>query len=92
MDVLLCEQIWIKLQTRTSFKRLYVGYSMLKHGFMQGCRKIIGLDETFLKSLTNGALLAVVGKDCNNMMFPIAWPMVKGENQLSWTWFLENLF
>ena len=27
---------------KTSFKRLYVGYSMLKHEFMQGCRKIIG--------------------------------------------------
>ena len=44
---------------------------MLKHGFMQGCRKIIGFVRTFLKCLTGGALLTTVGKDCNNMIFLI---------------------
>ena len=45
---------------------------MLKHGFMQGCRKIIRFDETFFKCLTGSALLTTIGKDCNNMMFPIS--------------------
>ena len=45
-----------------------------------------------MKSLTGGALLDAIDKDCNNMMFPIAWTMEEGENQLSRTWFLENLF
>ena len=57
---------------KCTFKSLYIGYIMLKNGFMQGCRRIIGLDETFLKVMTGGALLATVRKDCNNMMFPIA--------------------
>ena len=32
---------------KSTFKRLYIGYNMLKHGFMQGCRKIIGFDGIF---------------------------------------------
>ena len=34
--------------------------------------------------------MSVVGKDGNNQMFPIAWPVVEGENQASWTWFIIN--
>ena len=58
---------------KCTFKRMYIGYSMLKNEFKQGCRNIIGLDETFLKAITCGAFLVAVGKDFNNMMFPIAW-------------------
>lgn len=58
---------------------------------MQSCRHTIGLDGTFLKSITGGFLLAAVEKDCNNMMFLIAWTVVEGENQQSWTWCLEIL-
>ena len=49
-----------------------MGYSMLKNGFKQDCSNIIGLDGTFLKSITRSVLLVVVSKDGNNMMFPIA--------------------
>ena len=50
---------------------------------MQGYRKIIGLDGTFFKVVTSGALLAAVVKDCNNRMFLIALVVAEGENQLS---------
>ena len=70
---------------------MYIGYKMLKNGFMQVCRNIIGLDGTFLKGITHGALLVAVGKDYNNMMFPIVWAVVGGENQQPWTWFLGIL-
>ena len=56
---------------KSTFKRLYIGYNMLKNGCMQGCRRIIGLVVTFVKAMIFGALLAVVGKDYNNMTFPI---------------------
>ena len=52
------------------------------------CRKIIFFDGTFLKAVTRGALLVVIGKDCKNMVFPIAWVVVENENQQSWTWCL----
>ena len=65
---------------KSIFKRLYVGYSLLRNWFRQGCRPIIGLDGTFLKSVISGALLVTIGKDNDNRMFPIAWAVVEGEN------------
>ena len=32
-----------------------------------------------------------MGKDGNKHIFPIAWAVVEGENQESWSWFLELL-
>ena len=32
-----------------------------------------------------------VGKDGTNQMFPMAWAVVEGENQTSWTWFIQLL-
>ncbi|CAN1122798.1 hypothetical protein LINPERHAP2_LOCUS1525 [Linum perenne] len=36
-------------------------------------------------------LLAAVGKDGNNQVYPIAWAVVEGENTSSWTWFIQTL-
>ena len=74
-----------------TFKRLYICFDSLARGFVEGCRRVIGLDACFLKSETKGQLMSVVGKDGNNQMFPIAWSVVEGENQASWTWFIELL-
>ena len=73
------------------FKRLNICFDSLARGFLEGCRKVIGLDGCFLKTETKGKLLSVVGKDGNNQMFPIAWAVVEGENQTSWTWFIQLL-
>lgn len=58
---------------------------------MQGCRWIIGVGGCFLKTYLKGQLLCVVAKDGNNQMFPIAWAVVKIENEANWTWFLNIL-
>ncbi|XP_057792989.1 uncharacterized protein LOC131009591 [Salvia miltiorrhiza] len=73
------------------FRGLYIGHSALRHGFKKSCRPIIGLDGCFLKTYLGGILLAAVGKDGNNQMFPIAWAVVEVENERCWTWFLEIL-
>ena len=73
------------------FKRLYICFNSLARGFVEGCRRVVGLDACFLKSETKGQLMSAVGKDGNNQMFPIAWAVVEGENQASWTWFIELL-
>ncbi|CAL1380859.1 unnamed protein product [Linum trigynum] len=36
-------------------------------------------------------ILAAVGKDVNNQMYPIAWAVVEGENVNSWIWFFNTL-
>ncbi|CAN1168273.1 hypothetical protein LINPERHAP2_LOCUS27726 [Linum perenne] len=67
-------------ETAVYFKRLYVGFSSLRKGFLSGCRRMFGLDGCFLKGEVNGMLMAVVGKDENNQLFPIAWAVVKAGN------------
>ncbi|CAN1134419.1 hypothetical protein LINPERPRIM_LOCUS16104 [Linum perenne] len=73
------------------FKRFFVGFSSLRKGFLCGCRKMFGLDGCFLKGEVEGMLLAAVGKDGNNQVYPIAWAVVEGENTSSWTWFIQTL-
>ncbi|KAK8916021.1 hypothetical protein KSP39_PZI023385 [Platanthera zijinensis] len=73
------------------FKRLYICWGALKKGFMSGCRPIIGLDGTHLKTSTGGLMLCVVGVDGNNNMYPIAYAVVLKENTKSWKWFVSLL-
>lgn len=73
------------------FKRLYVCLGGLKEGFINGCRKMIGLDGCFLKTEYGGQLLTVVGVDGNNGMYPVAYAVVETENGENWRWFLALL-
>ncbi|KAE8678482.1 hypothetical protein F3Y22_tig00111409pilonHSYRG00347 [Hibiscus syriacus] len=63
----------------------------MKDGFKSGCRSIICLDRCHLKGYYGGLLLAVVGVDANDSIYPIAFAVVENENQSSWCWFLELL-
>ncbi|KAK5811755.1 hypothetical protein PVK06_027123 [Gossypium arboreum] len=62
-----------------------------KDGYRAGCRRIVGLDGCFLKGYYGGYLLATVGIDANNSIYPLAYVAVESENQASWLWFLELL-
>ncbi|XP_057770155.1 uncharacterized protein LOC130989987 [Salvia miltiorrhiza] len=73
------------------FRGLYIGFSALRKGFMEGCRRIIGLDGCFLKTYLGGQLLCAVSKDGNNQMFPVAWAVVEAENEECWSWFIKIL-
>lgn len=73
------------------FQRLFTCFEGLRNGWMQGCRRIICVDACFLKTILGGQLLSAVGRDGNEQMFPIAWAVVEGENNLSWEWFFVHL-
>ncbi|GJW46799.1 multidrug resistance-associated protein 5 [Tanacetum coccineum] len=60
-------------------------------GWLQGCRRVIGIDGCFLKTIYKGELLSVVGRDGNNQIYPIAWTVVSVENKDNWVWFMELL-
>nr|XP_018633934.1 uncharacterized protein LOC104118650 isoform X2 [Nicotiana tomentosiformis] len=61
-------------------------------GFNPGCRKIVGVDGYWLKSPMYGTqLLAAVGLDANNNIFPIAYAIVEKETHDTWSWFLNYL-
>ncbi|GJU27253.1 zinc finger, PMZ-type containing protein [Tanacetum coccineum] len=55
------------------FSSYYVCFKGVKDGWINGCRKVIGLDGCFLKSVCQGQLLAAMGRDVNNHIFPLAW-------------------
>lgn len=74
------------------FQRIYVCLNACKQGFMDGCRKVVGLDGCFFKGATNGELLCAIGRDANNQMYPIAWAVVEKETNDSWDWFCALLF
>lgn len=78
-------------QVPCRFQRLYVSLAAMKNGFIAGCRPVIGVDACFLKGMYKGQLMAAVGRDANNNMYPIAMAVVEAETKDSWTWFLETL-
>jgi hypothetical protein len=59
------------------FQRLYVSLAAMKNGFNKGCRPIVGVDACFLKGHYKRQLMAVVGRDANNNMYPIAMAVVE---------------
>lgn len=62
-----------------------------KAAFTYTCRPLIGLDACFLKGEYGGQLIAAVGKDGNDQIYPIAYAVVESETRDSWKWFLDLL-
>uniref|UniRef100_A0A1J3H9G1 SWIM-type domain-containing protein n=1 Tax=Noccaea caerulescens TaxID=107243 RepID=A0A1J3H9G1_NOCCA len=73
------------------FHRLYVCFEALKSSWKQSCRPIIGLDAAFMKWDVKGQMLAAVGRDGDNRIFPIAWAVVEVEDNPNWLWFVQLL-
>lgn len=87
---------WVRTDNETVlgkhlFKYFYVCFGTLKNGWLEGCRKIIGLDGCFLKDACKGELLVAVGRNGNQQMYPIAWVVVDQETKHFWSWFLRYL-
>ncbi|CAI9290457.1 unnamed protein product [Lactuca saligna] len=75
----------------TYFSKMYVCFKGVKDGWIAACRRVIGVDGCFLKGICRGQLLAAMGRDANNHIFPIAWAVVAVENKETWKWFLDLL-
>ncbi|XP_021747734.1 uncharacterized protein LOC110713593 [Chenopodium quinoa] len=73
------------------FQRLFMCFEGLMKGWREGCRKVISVDACFFKTFLGGQLLCAVGRDANDQMYPIAWAVTEGENNLSWEWFFIHL-
>ncbi|GJY97668.1 hypothetical protein Tco_0514578 [Tanacetum coccineum] len=52
------------------FSRFYVCFKGLREGWLQGCRRVIGIDGCFLKTICKGEPLSAVGIDGNNQIYP----------------------
>ncbi|CAL9026234.1 unnamed protein product, partial [Prunus brigantina] len=76
---------------RPRFQRIYICLAVVKQGFLQGCRPVIGFDACHIKGHHPGQLLSVVGVDPNNGMYHIAYAMAEVENYETWSWFYQLL-
>ncbi|CAL5421078.1 unnamed protein product [Camellia sinensis] len=75
----------------STFKRIFLSFAAIQHGFKEGCRPFIAVDGCHLKGPFGGILLAAVGLDGNNGLYPIAIGVVESECKDSWAFFLYHL-
>ncbi|GJW25672.1 splicing factor [Tanacetum coccineum] len=80
-----------KPNPKPSVEEPKVCFTGLRKGWLDRCRRVIGLDGCFLTHTCKGQLLTAMGRDANNQMFPIAWAVVSVENKNNWCWFLSLL-
>lgn len=73
------------------FQRLFISFQASIYGFLNGCRPLLGLDRTYLKSKYLGTLLLATGFDGDGALFPLAFGVVDEENDENWMWFLSEL-
>ncbi|KAK8643560.1 hypothetical protein V6N13_012849 [Hibiscus sabdariffa] len=73
------------------FVRMYVCLQACKDGFKVGCRPLICLDGCFLKGHYQGWLLAAVGIDANDCIYPLAYAAVECENRVLVMGLVESL-
>ncbi|XP_010480802.1 PREDICTED: uncharacterized protein LOC104759589 [Camelina sativa] len=76
---------------KQQFDKFYICFEPLRRTWKSCCRPIIGLDGAFLKWEMKGEILAAVGRDADNQIYPIAWTIVRVEDTDSWTWCVEKL-
>ncbi|CAN0892831.1 hypothetical protein LINGRAHAP2_LOCUS17797 [Linum grandiflorum] len=77
--------------TDNCFQRLFISFQASIYGFLNGCRPLLGLDRTYLKSKYLGTLLLVTAFDGDGALFPLAFGVVDEENDDNWMWFLSEL-
>nr|KAJ0224806.1 hypothetical protein LSAT_V11C100035230 [Lactuca sativa] len=65
------------------FERFYVSFKGVVDGWLDGCRKVIGIDGCFLKGICKGELLSAVGTDGSNKIYPIAWAVGGNDNGIT---------
>ncbi|GJY71261.1 heat stress transcription factor B-4-like protein, partial [Tanacetum coccineum] len=62
------------------FKIIYVCLRALKMGFMACRRELLGLDGAFMKGLFSSQVLAAIGLDSKNGIYPLAYALVEAKN------------
>ncbi|XP_038891658.1 uncharacterized protein LOC120081052 [Benincasa hispida] len=68
-----------------------MAFGLCIKGFLNCIHPVIVVDEIYLHEKYKGMLLIATYIDDNNNIFPIAFNIVDGENDASWTWFMIHL-
>ncbi|XP_071689277.1 uncharacterized protein [Rutidosis leptorrhynchoides] len=73
------------------FKALFVSFYASLCGFLNGCRPLLFLEATSLRSKYGEFVLTANAIDANDGFFPFAFAIVDVEDESNWLWFLEQL-
>nr|KJB28851.1 hypothetical protein B456_005G072800 [Gossypium raimondii]KJB28852.1 hypothetical protein B456_005G072800 [Gossypium raimondii]KJB28853.1 hypothetical protein B456_005G072800 [Gossypium raimondii] len=97
---LLCEKILetnpgsaaiLNTKEDLNFHRIFVAFHASLYGFQNGCRPLLFLDCTSLKSKYRGELFTATALDGNDGNFLVAFAIVDVLSDDNWHWFLEQL-
>ncbi|GJY72917.1 hypothetical protein Tco_0477348 [Tanacetum coccineum] len=72
--------------------RIYVCLGALKLGFRAYIRELLGLDGAFMKGPFPGQVLAAVGLNSNNEIYPLAYALVEAESRAKFDLLLNNIY
>ncbi|KAK3230068.1 hypothetical protein Dsin_001949 [Dipteronia sinensis] len=72
----------IKTNVANKFEYMFIAYAASLHGFQTVIRPVIAIDGTHLKAIC---------LDANNQVFPLAYGFGDIEDEMSWSWFLNEL-
>lgn len=84
---------FVKLLTNDEkrLQSLFVSFLSCVESFQNGCRPILFLNATSLKSKFQESLLTATAIDANDGFFLVAFSIVDIESEDRWHWFLEQL-
>ncbi|KAK1562202.1 hypothetical protein Q3G72_008025 [Acer saccharum] len=81
----------MKTNDANQFEYMFIAHAASLHGFRTVIRPVIAIDGTHLKGKFSGILFVAICLDANNQVFPLAYGFGDVEDELSWTWFLNEL-
>ncbi|KAK3221585.1 hypothetical protein Dsin_008610 [Dipteronia sinensis] len=81
----------MKTNVANQFEYLFIAHAASLHGFHTVIRPVISIDGTHLKGIFSGIMFVAICLDANNQVFPLAYGFGDVEDEMSWTWFLNEL-
>ncbi|KAK1578019.1 hypothetical protein Q3G72_026919 [Acer saccharum] len=69
---------------------MFIAHAASLHGFRIVIRPVIAIDGTHFKGKFSGIMFVAICLDANNHVFPLANGFGDVEDELSWTWFLNE--
>ncbi|XP_026395774.1 uncharacterized protein LOC113290382 [Papaver somniferum] len=82
---------WTKEGEDNRFESVILAYDAQIKGFLNGCRKVIGLDGAHINGKIGGTMLAATGIDGQNGVYPICVMFTTSENEENWFLMLKEL-
>ncbi|XP_038904293.1 uncharacterized protein LOC120090647 [Benincasa hispida] len=81
----------VEIKDKKYFKYVFMALGPCIRGFLNCIYAAIVVDGTYLHKKYKGVLLIATYIDDNNYIYPIAFNIVDGENDASWSWFMNHL-